>query len=55
MAVRENRLKLTPPSTTVAPRGELRPISSAEATGRAVRPMLLAIVMTTSSSLTPLS
>src|ERR1043165_1137779 len=25
-AVRENRLKLTPPSTTVAPRGELRPI-----------------------------
>ena len=29
VAVRENRLKLTPPSTTVAPRGELRPIVSA--------------------------
>src|SRR5947207_10186489 len=27
-AVRENRLKLTPPSTTVAPRGELRPLFS---------------------------
>ena len=27
-AVRENRLKLTPPSTTVAPRGELRPMFS---------------------------
>ena len=25
MAVRENRLKLTPPAMTVAPRGQLRP------------------------------
>ena len=25
-AVRENRLKLTPPSTTTAPSGELRPL-----------------------------
>ena len=31
VAVRENRLKLTPPSTTAAPGGELRPIFSGRA------------------------
>ncbi len=48
MAVRENRLKLTPPSTTVAPRGELRPMLSAEAPRGGPRWICLATVTTTS-------
>jgi hypothetical protein len=48
VASRAYRLKLTPPSTTVAPRGELRPAVLAGAPGGEPRPMAFAIVMTTS-------
>ena len=48
MAVRENRLKLTPSVNNGGAEGALRPASSAEPKGLAVRPMLLAIVTTSS-------